>query len=80
MKHYYFTTIHLLYDIKLLDIFNSQYLTLFQHHPDKVDPAERERATKKFQLLHLMYTLLKDEDRRQEYLDHGTLDDEEVRE
>ena len=58
----------------------SQYLTLFQHHPDKVDPAEREQATKKFQLLHLMYTLLKDEDRRQEYLDHGTLDDEEVRE
>ena len=45
-----------------------------------MDPAERGQATKKFQLLHLMYTLLKDEDRRQEYLDHGTLDDEEVRE
>jgi len=59
------------------EIKKAYFKLCMKHHPDKVDPEEREQATKKFQLLHLMYTLLKDDDRRQEYLDHGTLDDDE---
>ena len=40
-------------------------------HPDRVDGAEKEAATVKFQILGQVYEILSDDDRRKEYDENG---------
>jgi len=45
-------------------------------HPDRVDGAEKEAATVKFQILGQVYEILSDDDRRKEYDENGYIDEE----
>ncbi|KAK3761881.1 hypothetical protein RRG08_060615 [Elysia crispata] len=45
-------------------------------HPDRVLNTDKEAATKKFQLLSQVYSILADEARRREYDDTGEVDEE----
>ncbi|GFR97537.1 DnaJ homolog subfamily C member 9 [Elysia marginata] len=45
-------------------------------HPDRVSSEDKEVATRKFQLLSQVYSILTDDDRRREYDDTGEVDEE----
>ncbi|KAM3835670.1 dnaJ homolog subfamily C member 9 [Vipera latastei] len=45
-------------------------------HPDRVDPADKERATRHFQILGKVYTVLSDEEQRALYDQQGIVDEE----
>lgn len=46
-------------------------------HPDRVSPEEKEEATKKFQALGRVYSILSDENKRGVYDETGDVDDDE---
>ncbi|NXQ98843.1 DNJC9 protein, partial [Sagittarius serpentarius] len=45
-------------------------------HPDRVDPAAKEEATRRFQILGKAYAVLSDVEQRAVYDEHGTVDEE----
>ncbi|CAG0881163.1 unnamed protein product [Darwinula stevensoni] len=65
--------------VKDADIRKAYYKVSLKVHPDKATPKDREDATKRFQILGRVYSVLGDPEKRKIYDETGTvLDDEDI--
>ena len=63
-------------DVDDSKIKKAYHKTSLKVHPDRVEPKDREEATKKFQALGAVYKILSDKDLRGLYDETGEIDEE----